>query len=151
MLEMQTPWIFWNRTISLGKIVNIIFSGLIVNLMWLWLPVLYSPCRSFLQASWWLWSRRGYRALNISSLSVVWIPPYTGSPTSSGTWYVLHYLSSFVITLIEERISSSKHLQFVSGVNPAIYWVTNFLWDMVRFTLFVKLCDNPDRGEDIEL
>lgn len=39
--------------------------------------------------------------------------------------------ASFVMILIEERISSSKHLQFVSGVNPTVYWSTNFLWDMV--------------------
>ena len=39
--------------------------------------------------------------------------------------------ASFVLFLIEERMSKSKHLQFVSGINPAIYWITNFLWDMV--------------------
>ena len=39
--------------------------------------------------------------------------------------------ASFVLFLIEERVSNSKHLQFVSGVNPFIYWLTTFLWDMV--------------------
>nr|KAG5700800.1 hypothetical protein BaRGS_035003 [Batillaria attramentaria] len=38
--------------------------------------------------------------------------------------------ASFVLFLIEERVSSSKHLQFVSSINPTTYWVTNFLWDM---------------------
>ena len=43
--------------------------------------------------------------------------------------------ASFVLFLIQERVSKAKHLQFVSGVNPAGYWVANFTWDMVRYTL----------------
>ena len=30
--------------------------------------------------------------------------------------------ASFVLFLIEERVSNSKHLQFVSGINPTVYW-----------------------------
>ncbi|XP_062592616.1 phospholipid-transporting ATPase ABCA1-like [Saccostrea cucullata] len=48
--------------------------------------------------------------------------------------------ASFVMILIEERISNSKHLQFVSGVNPAIYWSTNFLWDMLNYSISCVLC-----------
>jgi hypothetical protein len=40
--------------------------------------------------------------------------------------------ASFVLFLIEERVSNSKHLQFVSGINPSVYWLSNFMWDMVR-------------------
>lgn len=39
--------------------------------------------------------------------------------------------ASFVLFLIEERVSKSKHLQFVSGVKPILYWTTNYIWDMV--------------------
>jgi len=39
--------------------------------------------------------------------------------------------ASFTMYLIEERVSNSKHLQFVSGVNPIMYWVSTFCWDMV--------------------
>lgn len=39
--------------------------------------------------------------------------------------------ASFVLFLIEERASKAKHLQFVSGVKPVLYWVTNYVWDMV--------------------
>lgn len=39
--------------------------------------------------------------------------------------------ASFVLFLIEERVSKSKHLQFVSGVKPILYWTTNYVWDMV--------------------
>lgn len=39
--------------------------------------------------------------------------------------------ASFVLYLIQERVSQAKHLQFVSGVSPTTYWLTSFLWDMV--------------------
>ncbi|XP_031441264.1 phospholipid-transporting ATPase ABCA1-like isoform X2 [Clupea harengus] len=41
--------------------------------------------------------------------------------------------ASFVLFLIQERVSKAKHLQFVSGVNPAVYWVANFAWDMCNY------------------
>ncbi|TRY85186.1 hypothetical protein DNTS_030944 [Danionella cerebrum] len=41
--------------------------------------------------------------------------------------------ASFVLFLIQERVSKAKHLQFVSGVNPSIYWLTNFTWDMCNY------------------
>lgn len=40
--------------------------------------------------------------------------------------------ASFVLFLIEERVSKAKHLQFVSGMKPVTYWLGNFAWDMVR-------------------
>lgn len=39
--------------------------------------------------------------------------------------------ASFVLYLIQERVTQAKHLQFVSGVSPAVYWLTNFMWDIV--------------------
>ncbi|XP_041357912.1 phospholipid-transporting ATPase ABCA1-like isoform X2 [Gigantopelta aegis] len=48
--------------------------------------------------------------------------------------------ASFVLFLIEERVSSSKHLQFVSGINPTIYWVANFAWDMMNYLIPTALC-----------
>ena len=39
--------------------------------------------------------------------------------------------ASFVLYLIQERVTKAKHLQFVSGVSPLVYWVANFFWDMV--------------------
>lgn len=41
--------------------------------------------------------------------------------------------ASFILFLIEERVSKAKHLQFVSGVKPILYWLANFTWDMVSF------------------
>ncbi|XP_058240814.1 phospholipid-transporting ATPase ABCA1 isoform X4 [Hemibagrus wyckioides] len=43
--------------------------------------------------------------------------------------------ASFVLFLIQERVSKAKHLQFVSGVNPAAYWVANFTWDMCNYVV----------------
>ncbi|XP_063062860.1 retinal-specific phospholipid-transporting ATPase ABCA4-like [Engraulis encrasicolus] len=47
--------------------------------------------------------------------------------------------ASFVLYLIQERVTQAKHLQFVSGVSPFIYWVANFLWDMVNYTVSAGL------------
>lgn len=44
--------------------------------------------------------------------------------------------ASFVVFLIQERVSKAKHLQFICGVKPVIYWAANFVWDMVRLHLF---------------
>ncbi|KAM6948363.1 retinal-specific phospholipid-transporting ATPase ABCA4 [Aplochiton taeniatus] len=43
--------------------------------------------------------------------------------------------ASFVLYLIQERVTKAKHLQFVSGVSPLIYWIANFFWDMVNYSL----------------
>ncbi|CAN8201484.1 unnamed protein product [Coccothraustes coccothraustes] len=41
--------------------------------------------------------------------------------------------ASFVVFLIEERVSKAKHLQFVSGMKPVTYWLGNFAWDMCNY------------------
>ena len=41
--------------------------------------------------------------------------------------------ASFVLFLIDERANHSKHLQFVSGLSPLLYWIANLLWDLVSF------------------
>ncbi|XP_062888600.1 phospholipid-transporting ATPase ABCA1-like isoform X1 [Mobula hypostoma] len=43
--------------------------------------------------------------------------------------------ASFVLFLVEERVSKAKHLQFVSGVKPGIYWLANFAWDMCNYAV----------------
>uniref|UniRef100_A0A3Q2CDC7 ATP-binding cassette, sub-family A (ABC1), member 4b n=1 Tax=Cyprinodon variegatus TaxID=28743 RepID=A0A3Q2CDC7_CYPVA len=43
--------------------------------------------------------------------------------------------AGFVLYLIQERVTKAKHLQFVSGVSPLVYWVANFFWDMMNYFL----------------
>ncbi|KAK7158970.1 hypothetical protein R3I94_005341 [Phoxinus phoxinus] len=43
--------------------------------------------------------------------------------------------ASFILYLIQERVTKAKHLQFVSGVSPVVYWVANFFWDMMNYSL----------------
>ncbi|KAF3838942.1 hypothetical protein F7725_010710, partial [Dissostichus mawsoni] len=38
--------------------------------------------------------------------------------------------ASFVVFLIHERVSKAKHMQFISGVQPLLYWTATFTWDM---------------------
>ncbi|GFR62998.1 ATP-binding cassette sub-family A member 1 [Elysia marginata] len=48
--------------------------------------------------------------------------------------------ASFVLFLIEERVSNSKHLQFVSGINPTVYWISTWMWDMLNYGIPAVLC-----------
>uniref|UniRef100_A0A671TWL4 P-type phospholipid transporter n=1 Tax=Sparus aurata TaxID=8175 RepID=A0A671TWL4_SPAAU len=41
--------------------------------------------------------------------------------------------ASFVVFLIQERVNKAKHMQFISGVQPLLYWVANFIWDMCNY------------------
>lgn len=48
--------------------------------------------------------------------------------------------ASFLVFLLEERENNSKQLQFVSGVKPYIYWVSNFFWDLINYVVPCILC-----------
>ncbi len=48
--------------------------------------------------------------------------------------------ASFLVFLLEERENCSKQLQFVSGVKPYIYWVSNFIWDLINYIVPCGLC-----------
>uniref|UniRef100_A0A8C5NAV6 P-type phospholipid transporter n=1 Tax=Gouania willdenowi TaxID=441366 RepID=A0A8C5NAV6_GOUWI len=41
--------------------------------------------------------------------------------------------ASFVVYLIQERVNKAKHMQFISGVQPFLYWLANFVWDMCNY------------------
>lgn len=43
--------------------------------------------------------------------------------------------SSFLIVLVKERATKSKHVQFVSGVDPASFWASAFVWDFCCFMI----------------
>ena len=48
--------------------------------------------------------------------------------------------ASFLVFIVEERENNSKQLQFVSGVKPYIYWISNFVWDIVNYFVPCILC-----------
>lgn len=41
--------------------------------------------------------------------------------------------AAFIVFIVKERISKSKHLQLVSGVNMTSYWIATYLWDLTMF------------------
>ncbi|XP_032250751.1 phospholipid-transporting ATPase ABCA7 [Phoca vitulina] len=41
--------------------------------------------------------------------------------------------ASFTLVLIEERVTRTKHLQFMGGLPPTLYWLGHFLWDMCNY------------------
>ncbi|XP_041350182.1 phospholipid-transporting ATPase ABCA3-like [Gigantopelta aegis] len=43
--------------------------------------------------------------------------------------------ASFVFFLIKERLIGSKHLQFVSGVGPLVFWMSNLAWDFINYVI----------------
>lgn len=46
---------------------------------------------------------------------------------------------AFCVFIVKEKISKSKHLQLVSGVNMTSYWFSTYLWDMSLFFLLTIL------------
>ncbi|XP_058158739.1 ATP-binding cassette sub-family A member 2 isoform X1 [Dasypus novemcinctus] len=48
--------------------------------------------------------------------------------------------ASFVVFLVAEKASKAKHLQFVSGCSPVIYWLANYVWDMLNYLVPATCC-----------
>lgn len=48
--------------------------------------------------------------------------------------------ASFVVFLVYERSTKAKHLQFVTGINPVIYWIGNYVWDMANYVIPAFMC-----------
>lgn len=59
-----------------------------------------------------------------------------GTQLSTNLCFCFCFVSAFyILFLIKERESRSKLLQFVSGANVLLFWVSQFLWDIMTFTL----------------
>jgi ATP-binding cassette subfamily A (ABC1) protein 3 len=48
-------------------------------------------------------------------------------------------LASFVIFIIKERSSNSKHLQYMSGANSIIFWLSALVWDVINYLIPVAV------------
>nr|XP_020649018.1 ATP-binding cassette sub-family A member 2 [Pogona vitticeps] len=48
--------------------------------------------------------------------------------------------ASFVVFLVAEKSTKAKHLQFVSGCDPVIYWLANYVWDMLNYLVPATCC-----------
>ncbi|XP_061399278.1 phospholipid-transporting ATPase ABCA3-like [Musca vetustissima] len=59
-----------------------------------------------------------------------------GTQLSTNLCFCFCFVSAFyILFLIKERESRSKLLQFVGGVNVWVFWISQFLWDIMTFTL----------------
>ena len=62
----------------------------------------------------------------------------TGFNVGSGLTFGFSFLiASFVIFLVKEQASSAKHLQYMSGCNSYVFWLSALLWDMFNYMLAV--------------
>jgi len=43
--------------------------------------------------------------------------------------------ASFTLFLVYERATKSKHIQYINGLYPLVYWLTNFIWDLLNYLL----------------
>lgn len=48
---------------------------------------------------------------------------------------VILFVSSFVILVIKERITESKHLQLTTGPGIILFWLSAFLWDFLFYCI----------------
>eukprot|EP00111_Clytia_hemisphaerica_P002239 TCONS_00006276-protein len=48
--------------------------------------------------------------------------------------------ASFVVFLVMERTTKAKHIQFVSGLSPVLYWLSNYIWDFLNFMIPAMAC-----------
>lgn len=44
-------------------------------------------------------------------------------------------LASFVVFLIKEKTTSSRHIQYLSGCSPLLYWTNAFVWDFISYMI----------------
>lgn len=63
-----------------------------------------------------------------------------GVELAFNTGFAYAFVSAFyVLFYIKERVTRSKLLQFVSGVNIFTYWTVSFLWDYLSFMIAVVM------------
>ena len=58
------------------------------------------------------------------------------SDLTSGFSYLI---GSFVFFLIKERVSGAKHIQYLSGANSLVFWLSALIWDFFNFLITTVL------------
>ncbi|XP_077992842.1 ATP-binding cassette sub-family A member 2-like [Glandiceps talaboti] len=48
--------------------------------------------------------------------------------------------ASIIVFLVYERVTKAKHLHFISGVTPLVYWLANYVWDMLICLVPIFCC-----------
>lgn len=43
--------------------------------------------------------------------------------------------TSAIVFIVKEKESGSKHQQYISGVSMLSYWVSNYAWDLIKYTV----------------
>ncbi|CAH8631228.1 unnamed protein product [Schistosoma intercalatum] len=78
------------------------------------------------------------RAKQIDEIEGLMRVVVAGFPLASNILFAASYLAScFGFFPVYETVTKAKHLQFVSGVKLALYWISIYVWDLCIFFLSV--------------
>ena len=48
-------------------------------------------------------------------------------------------LGLFVIFPLKERVTNAKQVQMMAGVNPVVFWISNFVWDFIIYIVIAVI------------
>nr|QUF59428.1 ATP-binding cassette transporter Abca3-2 [Brachionus angularis] len=61
-----------------------------------------------------------------------------GFNVASGLTFGFSFLiASFAVFLIKEKSSDAKHLQYLSGCNSFVFWISSLIWDIFNYLLSI--------------
>lgn len=111
----------------LAKLSEISFQGILEAITWSWVRPSQSLTLSFS-----CFCSSFFSSLSLCLSSCCRLTTSVDAVVAICVIFAMSFVpASFVLYLIQERVNKAKHLQFVSGVNPTTYWLTNFVWDIV--------------------
>lgn len=88
---------------------------------------------------WWLLRAALLKLLPHSSCDVFYRGPKGHYLVINLLFGVAFLSSSFSILTVKERTIQAKHVQIVSGVYIATFWLSALLWDLVSFLILTLL------------
>lgn len=60
----------------------------------------------------------------------------TSFNVASGLTFGYSFLvASFVVFIIKEKTTNSRHIQYLSGCSPLMYWTNAFVWDSISYMI----------------